>query len=60
VAGTGVGAEVAGGDQQLGAQDGPETGHRLDGHCLMVPTERHSDLLVEAVDALVELKEARG
>jgi hypothetical protein len=44
----------------LGAQDGPETGHRLDGHGLMVATERRSDLLVEAVDVLVELKKARG
>ena len=48
VAGAGEGAEVAGGDQQLGAQDGPETGHRLDGRGLMVATERRSDLLVEA------------
>jgi hypothetical protein len=60
VAGAGVGAEVAGGDEQLGAQDGPETGHRLDASGLMVATERRSDLLVEALDTLVELKKARG
>jgi hypothetical protein len=58
MAGAGVAAEVAGSDQQLGAQDGPETGHRLDGHGLMVATERRSDLVVKALDALVELKKA--
>jgi hypothetical protein len=43
VAGAGVGAEVAGHDEQLGAQDGPETGHRLDGSGLRVAAERGSD-----------------
>jgi hypothetical protein len=37
-----------------------QTGHRLDGDGLMVATEGRSDLLVEALDALVELKKARG
>jgi hypothetical protein len=41
----------------LGAQDWPETRHRLDRCGLMVATERRrSDLLVEALDALIELK----
>jgi hypothetical protein len=53
-----VGAEVATRDEQLVAQDGPETGHRLDGHRLMGATSQRS--AGRDLEALVELKKARG
>src|SRR5215217_3806522 len=55
-----VGPEVACGDQQLGAEDGPEAGHRLDRLRLVMLVKGCGDLLIEALDSLVELQDASG
>ena len=58
VAGTGEGAQVAGGDQQCGAKERPEAGHGLDDRGLRMLLEGLLDLLVEGLQAFIEGEDA--
>jgi len=58
VAGTGEGAQVAGTDQQCGAEERPEAGHGLDDRGLRMLLEGLLDLLVETLQAFIEGEDA--
>jgi len=52
----GVTGQVAGGGDELGAEDGADAGHRLEDLGLGVGVEGVTDPRVQGADALVELE----
>jgi hypothetical protein len=54
VAGVGIGAQVARGDEEFGAQDGAHAGQRLDDGGLRVGAEGVTDLAVELLEPLLQ------
>lgn len=60
VTGVGVGGQVARGDEELGAEDGADSGHRLDDGCLRVGVEGVADLPVELLEPFVQGQHLRG
>nr|AAG02348.1 putative transporter [Streptomyces verticillus] len=60
VTGVGVGREVAGGDDELGAEDRPHARQRLDDLGLWMAAERLADLLVNPLQTVVQGQDLRG